>query len=68
LSFRYQEEIISRRMNDSANLPPAKPRHIWPWIIVALVLLGVILSVLGIRGQMQQVREQRQMQMPSPTQ
>jgi len=55
-------------MNDSTDPTAPKPRHIWPWFLVALVILGVILSVLGIRGQMARVREQRQTQMPSSAQ
>jgi len=53
-------------MNDSINAQrAARPRYVWPWIVAAAVILGIILSVLGIRHEVQRVREQRQMQMPS---
>lgn len=54
-----------RRMNDSVNPEQARQKYIWPWIVAALVVLGIVLSVLGIRHEAQRVREQRQMQMPS---
>lgn len=52
-------------MKDSVNPGPAKARYVWPWIVAGAVLLGIVLSVLGIRHEAQRVRDQRQMQMPS---
>jgi F0F1-type ATP synthase assembly protein I len=53
-------------MSDPVNLSSATPRYRWPWILAVLVIVGIILSVLGIRHEAQRVREQRQMQMPTP--
>jgi F0F1-type ATP synthase assembly protein I len=55
-------------MSDPTTPPPAKQRYIWPWILVALVLVGIALSVFAIRNEVHRVREQRQVQMPNPTQ
>jgi F0F1-type ATP synthase assembly protein I len=52
-------------MNDATPVPSARPRHIWPWFVVAFVILGVVLCVLAIRGEAQRVREQRQFEIPA---
>jgi hypothetical protein len=52
------------QMNDSTSLAPAKTRRLWPWFVVTLVVVGVILSALAIRREAQRIKEQRQFQMP----
>jgi len=52
-------------MNDPTNRLTVKQRYTWPWIVGAFLILGLILSALAIRSEMQRVREQRQYQMPS---
>ncbi|MFO1514643.1 MAG: hypothetical protein U1F83_17320 [Verrucomicrobiota bacterium] len=52
-------------MNESTNLPPGKRRYVWPWFVAAFLIVGVILSVLAVRSQMEKVRKQREFQMPS---
>jgi F0F1-type ATP synthase assembly protein I len=53
-------------MNDSANLPATKRRHVWPWILVVLLVVGVLLAVVAIRREVERIKEQRQPQMPNP--
>lgn len=53
------------QMNESTSAITSTPRRVWPWILAALVILGVILSVIGIRGEMERVKERREYQIPS---
>jgi len=53
------------RMDDPTNLPPAKRRHVWPWLVAMLVIVGLLLAVVAIRKEARRVQEQRQFQMPS---
>jgi F0F1-type ATP synthase assembly protein I len=59
---------MPRPMSEPTTLPPAKQRYIWPWILVALVIVGMTLAVFAIRNEAHRVREQRQEQMPNPAQ
>lgn len=52
-------------MSDSVNPPASKPRYLWPWLLAAMVVVGVVLAVLSIRHEAQRLREQRQLQVPS---
>lgn len=51
-------------MSDLLNPTPSKPRHVWPWLVAVLVLVGLLLATLAIRREAQRVRQQRQFQMP----
>jgi len=55
-------------MNVSADQTNAKRRHIWPWIVAALVVVGVLIAVMSVRQEAQRIREQRQPQMPTSPQ
>ena len=37
-----------------------KPRYIWPWILLAGVLLGIVLGVIWLTAEVRRVKEQRQ--------
>jgi F0F1-type ATP synthase assembly protein I len=41
----------------SENSPPRRYR--WPWFVLAFFLLGVVLTVLTVRREVQRVKEQR---------
>ena len=51
-------------MSNSAEPTVTKPRYRWPWIVAALVVLGVLIAVMSVRQEAQRIREQRQPQMP----
>ena len=55
-------------MNESGDQGAAKPRYLWPWIVAALVILGLVIAVVSVRQEAQRIREQRQPQMPYPAQ
>ena len=55
-------------MNDAPEVPTAKKRYTWPWILAAFVILGVVLCVFAVRREAQRVREQRQFVMPAQAQ
>jgi F0F1-type ATP synthase assembly protein I len=41
-----------------------KKRFIWPWIVAAMVLLGITLAVVWVRREAQRIQNQRQYQIP----
>jgi F0F1-type ATP synthase assembly protein I len=49
----------------SVSAPPR--RHLWPWIVLAFVVLGFALAILSVKQEAQRVREQRQFQMDPGT-
>lgn len=40
------------------------PRHSWPWVMAAVVILGVVLAVVWVRAEARRIHEQRQTTMP----
>lgn len=55
-------------MNDSTDPAVTKRRYLWPWLVAALVLLGIVIAVMSVRHEAARIREQRDPQMPSPAQ
>jgi len=51
--------------------PPAPHRHLWPWIVLAFVLLGVLLAVVWVRHEVLRLQWQKEVALPessaSPT-
>lgn len=45
--------------------PPAetKPRHLWPWVLAAVLGLGVLLAVVWVRAEARRIHQQRQTHM-----
>jgi hypothetical protein len=45
-----------------ANEPkqPPKPRYLWPWFLLAGVLLGIVLAVLWLTAEVRRLKERRQ--------
>ncbi|HEX5219703.1 MAG TPA: hypothetical protein VFZ59_09060 [Verrucomicrobiae bacterium] len=52
-------------MNDSSNPTVTKRRHLWPWLVAAVVVLGIVIAVISVRKEAERIREQRQLQMPN---
>lgn len=52
-------------MSNKAESTP-KPRYVWPWFLLAGVLLGVVLAVVFMTAEVRRVREQRQYELPRP--
>ena len=42
-----------------------KPKHKWPWFVLAAVLLGIVLAILWVGAAAKKVEEQRDF-MPLP--
>ena len=51
-------------MEIEASLPGKPPRRTWPWVLVAVVMLGVVLAVVWVRAEVRRIHEQRQTTMP----
>lgn len=56
-----------RRMEPRTTPAETNPRRIWPWLVVALLLLGVVLAVVWVRAEARRIQEQRQADMPPST-
>jgi len=41
------------------------PRRTWPWVLAALLVLGVVLAVVWVRAEARRIHDQRQPEMPS---
>jgi hypothetical protein len=52
-------------MNDAPQPEVTKRRYLWPWVVAALVLVGIVIAALSVRHEAQRIREQRQPQMPN---
>jgi hypothetical protein len=41
--------------------PPAStpPRHVWPWFVLAALILGVVLAVLWMTAELRRAKERR---------
>ncbi len=42
------------------------PRRTWPWVLAAVVMLGVVLAVVWVRAEARRIHQQRQTEMPPP--
>lgn len=50
---------------ETSPAPPTPRRHLWPWIVLLLVILGAVLAVLGITAEARRTRERRQYYLPA---
>lgn len=64
MCYRGAGEII-HRMENEAPSAEKNPRRTWPWLVVALLLLGVVLAVVWVRAEVRRIHEQRQPDMPA---
>jgi len=55
-------------MNEGVDEQGAKRRYFWPWIVAALVLVGIVIAVMSVRQEAARIKEQRDPQMPNPAQ
>jgi hypothetical protein len=46
---------------DQPNQTNARPRYTWPWFVLGLVVLGVVLAVIWMSVLVRRTREQRDM-------
>jgi len=49
---------------DEQSKTGSKPRYRWPWFVAAAVLLGILLSVLWMAGEIQRARRIRDANSP----
>jgi len=52
-------------MENGAPGAATNPRRTWPWVLAALLLLGVVLAVLWVRAEARRIHEQRSPDMPA---
>ena len=52
-------------METEAPSADKNPRRIWPWVLAALLVLGVVLAVVWVRAEARRIHEQRQPDMPA---
>ncbi len=45
---------------DNKNETPREPRYVWPWFVLAAVVIGVVLSFIWMSKEVQRTREQRE--------
>jgi len=52
-----------------SNEPAVSPkaRHVWPWFLLAGIVLGVVLAVIWLSAEVRRVREQRQYDFAPPS-
>jgi len=51
-------------MNETNDIPQ-KPRYVWPWFVLAALLLGVTLAIVWMSLEVQRTRERREWNPPS---
>ena len=54
--------------NHTGNLPDPgnKRRYMWPWFVLAAVLLGIVLAVLWMSTEIERARRIRKANTPAP--
>ena len=50
-------------MNNPKDLP-AKPRYLWPWFVLAGLVLGVALAIVWVSAEVRRTKERREFYMP----
>lgn len=60
--------VLLRLSGEMSNEPAVtpKPRHVWPWILLAGIVLGAVLAVIWLSAEVRRVREQRQYDFAPP--
>lgn len=51
-------------MNDVAPATERKPRYLWPWFLLAALLLGVAIAILSVRSEVDRIKTQRSLEAP----
>ena len=64
MCYRGAGEIIYRMENEAPSAEK-NPRRIWPWVLVGVLFLGVLLAVVWVRAEVRRIHEQREPDMPS---
>jgi len=54
-----------QRMENSTQLPDAKPRYTWPWFLAAALIVGIVIAVFSIRAEANRIKLQQSLQMPT---
>ena len=44
---------------DDQNSDPALPRYVWPWFVLAAVVLGVVLALVWMTVEVRRIRRQQ---------
>ena len=52
-------------MEDVPNPADAKPRHLWPWLLLAVIVLGVVLAVIWVSAEVRRTKQRRELNMPA---
>lgn len=52
-------------MNNPSQAQPPRARYVWPWFVLAGVLLGVALAVLWVSREVERTRQHRQWNTPA---
>ena len=52
-------------MTNEAPSAEMQPRRTWPWVLAAVLVLGVVLAVVWVRAEVRRIHDQRQTEMPS---
>lgn len=53
-------------MNEPTNNPPG-PKYRWPWFVLAMVVLGIVLAVVWMTFAVRKVEQQRSLNPPAQT-
>jgi F0F1-type ATP synthase assembly protein I len=51
-------------MENEAPSAERNSERTWPWVVVVLLVLGVVLAVVWVRAEARRIHEQRQTDMP----
>ena len=62
--------MLQRRMTGPLDkLPPLqKPKYLWPWFVLAAIVLGILLAILWLSREVERTRRLRDSNAPPSTQ
>jgi len=44
---------------------PSKPRYVWPWFVLAAVLLGIVAAVVWVSAEVRRTKQRRDFTFPA---
>ncbi len=67
-TFRRQELCHAGRVTDEPDGNAPRPNYRWPWFVLALVLLGIVLAIGWMTYAVQREKAERDFSAPLPSQ
>jgi len=57
---RIDNSLPEPGTNDDSQGKGKTPRHVWPWFVLAALILGIILAVIWLKFEIERTRQRRQ--------